>query len=673
MTSSSTMWSNPKKVNERTKRTMDKTFRQGDKALEREEGTLDGWLRSVGSVELALFSFTIDRDAGDFFPQIDFAVSFESPAAIEMFGAISKMMVDRGEATKNERGDLILGFPGFTPLLSIQGSRIIMASSEDRLNAVVAALKNRMPNPLSSDPTFRACLGESASPSVLFVRFGALLQLIRDVIPERAQKRMSEIINPLGLTKIVGIGYHEEGSNGVVIAKASEPIQGFKLLKGKQGPPGILEKMPADCAFTIGRTDELGPHLQRIQKFLTDPTFPFNKEVGEGVEALTATTGLKLDQIFAPLKGGVVFAGVPDDHGKFDDENGFVAVAKVTAREDALALFSQMKAGSKSGGDEMEQTEADGLIWLKPKKAESRPAGEPTAEGGERTSARPPIAPPPAPAPPDLEPGEVRVVDVSVGESRPGTDSRTAERRARMAAGRARRAARVEREKPKPMAVWTGEVVIAGMEPVVLKTLAAQRGQGPTLATSGALKKLPQQATYYMTSSLRSMFAGENSFTAALSLLKDFGNTGSSIVVEDDIITFVSNRTTAEQIGSVIAAGAMGEDGRDERREILDQLNEIGSRTKAFYEKNKKWPASLAELGYSAKEMPSAKDSEGKPHAIVFLPPKPTATLDDWQGLLAYFPSNDFGRLAVSVAGTAWSWSEADFLSALAKYNTATK
>ena len=71
--------------------------------------------------------------------------------------------------------------------------------------------------------------------------------------------------------------------------------------------------------------------------------------------------------------------------------------------------------------------------------------------------------------------------------------------------------------------------------------------------------------------------------------------------------------------------------------------------------------------------MPAAKDADGKQQAIVFLPPKPGATLDDWQALLAYFPSTDFGRLAVSPNGTARNWSESDFLTALTQYNTVKK
>jgi hypothetical protein len=169
------------------------------------------------------------------------------------------------------------------------------------------------------------------------------------------------------------------------------------------------------------------------------------------------------------------------------------------------------------------------------------------------------------------------------------------------------------------------------------------------------------------------MFAQENDFSSALSMLKDFGNTGSSIVVEDEMITIVSNRTTTEQISSVVAAGMMGEDGKDERREVLDVLQQIGEKTKAYFEKNKKWPASLADLGYTPKDMPAAKDGDGKTQAIVFLPPKADANPEDYNALLAYFPSTDFGRLAVSLSGTAYTWSESQFLSSLSKYNTATK
>jgi len=210
-----------------------------------------------------------------------------------------------------------------------------------------------------------------------------------------------------------------------------------------------------------------------------------------------------------------------------------------------------------------------------------------------------------------------------------------------------------------------------GAEDPVNRTLLAQSGQAPTLGSSGAFKRLPAQATFYTTTSLRSMFAQENDFAAALSFLKDFGNTGTSVVVEDDLMVMVSNRSGSEQVSTIIAAAAMGDEGRDDRREIIDQLTEIGNRTKAFHEKNKKWPASLTDLGYTAKEMPSAADMDGKVHAMVFLPPKADADANDSRALLAYFPSADYGRLAVSVSGNAWRWSESDFLTALSKYNSA--
>lgn len=676
LTGNGEIWSNPKKVSARTKDAMGKAMKQADKHVEKDEGTVDAWLRSIGAVEVALFSLSFDRESGDFMPQVDFAAAFESPAAIEMFNTMGKMLVDQGQATRNERGDLVIGMPfgGMAPLLSVQGNKVVLASSEDRLASISAAFKSgKLANPLSADPTFRACIGESSSPTVIFARFGALLQLVRDNIPERAQKRMTEIVTPLGLMKVVGMGYHEEGSNSVFVAKGSEPIAAFKLLKGKSGPPGILEKMPADSAFTLGRTEELGPHLQRIQKFLLDPaTFPFSKEVGEGIDSLASTTGLRLDQIFSYLKGAVVFAGVPDETGKFDEQRSLVAVAKIATREEALAIMSQMQAGMKSSGQEMEQSEADGLIWLKPGKAESQPAE--TAQGG--TGGKGAGAGAVAPPPPLAGGTEVRVgeggVEVRVGggaETQP-TDAARAERQARIAARRAARRSQAERDKLRPIAVWSGEVMIAGGETAVMRTLAAQRGQAPTLATTGALKRLPGQATFYTTSSFRSMFSQENDFSAALSLLKDFGNVGSSITVEDDMITVIGNRTAAEQVGTIIAAAAVGEAGRDERSEIIDQLREIGERTKAFREKNKKWPASLAELGYTEKDMPGARDSEGKMQAIVFLPPKEGASPDDYQGLLAYYPSADFGRLAVSLSGAAWSWSESDFIGALARYNS---
>ena len=56
-----------------------------------------------------------------------------------------------------------------------------------------------------------------------------------------------------------------------------------------------------------------------------------------------------------------------------------------------------------------------------------------------------------------------------------------------------------------------------------------------------------------------------------------------------------------------------------------------------------------------------------------FWAPKIDINPDDWNALLAYFPSTDFGRLAVSPNGTARRWAESDFLTALSRYNTPVK
>jgi hypothetical protein len=352
----------------------------------------------------------------------------------------------------------------------------------------------------------------------------------------------------------------------------------------------------------------------------------------------------------------VVFGAVPDEHGKFHEERSLVVVAKAATREEAVGIFGLIKQGTATSGTELEQTEENNQIWLRPKKSDSRPAGGAPAggapEGGEPSGGR---------DSPDVEVGGV----VVVVESRPGEGPSTRE----MRAARRMRRMEAERNRPKPAVVWNGEVIIAGLEDAVKRTLLAQSGQIPTLGSTGAFKKLPAQATWYMTTSLKTMFASENDFATALPFLKDFGTTGTSVVVEDDLLISVSNRSASEQISTVLTAAAMGEDGADERRAIIEQLTEIGTRTKASQEKNKKWPAALTDLGYTAKDMPGAKDLAGKQQSIVFLPPKGDANPDDYRTLLAYFPSSDYGRLAVSVGGNAWRWSESDFLTALAKYN----
>lgn len=109
-------------------------------------------------------------------------------------------------------------------------------------------------------------------------------------------------------------------------------------------------------------------------------------------------------------------------------------------------------------------------------------------------------------------------------------------------------------------------------------------------------------------------------------------------------------------------------------------LTEVGTRTRNFAKSKKAWPKSMADLGYTANNMPSFPDGEGKMKPIVFLPPKGEFPKEGSEEvafygkggsriLLAYWDSSDMGRLAVALDGGTWGWSESEFIGALRRYN----
>ncbi|HYC78374.1 MAG TPA: hypothetical protein VEI02_12175, partial [Planctomycetota bacterium] len=383
-------WKAPQKSAARTRRAMDKGFKEADRNAGVEEGSMDSWMRSIGSIEVALFTLNWEGDEGlaDSPPVPDLVAVFESSLAVEMYNEVSAMLVDRGMATRSERGDLVLGLgEAFSPTLAIYGNKVVLATTPERLDSVLKAAKGGATNTLAQSATFRATCGDGRGPRVGYMRFGALLELIRDRLSERTRKQMNDVIQPLGLTKIAGIGYREDGPNGVITAKADGPVTAFQLLKSKAGPPGLAAGMPADTGFCVSFSGDVGPHLRRIETFLTDKAqFPFAPTVGMGVRWLTGRLGVGTDVLLDPLKNGLVFGMVPDGAGRTSERN-LVLVAGLDPADANDYIAAVRRAYEKSSKQETEESTVDGVRWIREKAAPPKEAREgfaSTGDGGAR-------------------------------------------------------------------------------------------------------------------------------------------------------------------------------------------------------------------------------------------------------------------------------------------------
>ncbi|HYC76882.1 MAG TPA: hypothetical protein VEI02_04555, partial [Planctomycetota bacterium] len=258
---------------------------------------------------------------------------------------------------------------------------------------------------------------------------------------------------------------------------------------------------------------------------------------------------------------------------------------------------------------------------------------------------------------------EEQVVEVRISAGSDTRPSATTTRRARP------RTERLRRSDPFVL-TYDGKLLVIGGEEAVRRTRASLLGQAPTLGGTPAFQRLPQQAQTYTAFTLKSMFADGSEFGAAFGLLKDLGSIGAATTVEDDRVTITYNRAPGQFIGMMIGAAAIGEDARDETAKVRDALAEIARKTNEFAQQHKKWPASLADLGYGGGKTPTFPDEDGKPKAIVFLPPKVAVGEGGYGDLLAYWDCSDYGRLAVDLSGYASTWSESRFLTAFAQYNT---
>lgn len=666
---SNDVWSQPQKMSQKSRRAGEQGLKEADKALNLQDGAMDSWMRSIGSIELALFNL----DFGEGFdgpPIPDFAVVMESSLAVEMYNQMSAMMVDRGIGARNEQGQMVLGIEeGFTPTFAIYGSKVVLASSQGRLDEILKAAKNGTPNSLGASSHFKAVCGNAKGPRIGFMRMANLLNLIRDRLPEGRQKRMDDIIRPLGLTKLAAIGYREDGANGIVTMHGDEPVRIFQLLKGKAGKPDLQMALPAETAASFAHAADFGPHLRRIEGFLTDKAeFPFSAVVGTGITFLTVRLGIATETLLEPLKEGFAYGIVADERGKVDPETGSVFVAGVPVQAEADKLLDRLKKSyAKANRCEVEEVVEEGIRWIREKPGSRVPEGAESRP--EEGNAPPPVAratdDPPPDAPTD-EPGAEGPDGERVIEVRVGTDSGPTVRSSRRGSrfGRARTSTP---QGPPYVIAYDGKVMTIGVEGVVRRTLAARRGAIPTLATTGAYARLPAAATFFGTFSLKGIFSNSSDFGSALSFLKDFGAIGMAMTADDTSLTMTFNRAPGQMIGLMMGAGLAGNDGKDEKEVVLEELRKIASKTKAYREKNQKAPKSLADLGY--EKAPTFPDGDGKPRPIVFLPPK-GADKGDWNQMLAYWECSDFGRLVASTEGFTSTWSESRFQQGLADYNT---
>lgn len=651
LTSSGDVWARPDKVASKARKGMERGFKQADQGIGLQDGTMDSWMRSIGSIELALFSFDFDGESLGFggTPTLDFAAIVESPLAIEMYNQFSGMLIDSGRGTRNERGDIVMDIGGDQqPLFSVQGTRMILAGSESRLSKVVAAFKEgRDVNPLSASAAFKTVCAENAGARVVYARMGPVLRFISEKLDEDTRSRMDNVLKPLDMYDIEAVGYREDGPNGIVTMKGGKDVNLFKLLKGNVAPPALQGLLPEDTAFALGHAGNFGEHYGRIEKFLVDPaTFPFAMFVSGGLTALTMQSGLAPKALTEPVREGFATALVPDENGNIEPENALVILTKVPDRAEADKLMDRVgKAYARGKNMAYARMEEGGVLWMKPV---DPPTSQPAAESQ------------PAPQ----------------GDAATPTESRPREFRSRRRSA-ARAATEAERNV---LGAWVNGYVVMGKSTPVKKVVASLTGKAATLASTGAYNRLPPQATFYINAGLRSIFASAPGLSGSLSFLKGTQAIGIAAVATDTTVTITSNRATGQLWGIFAGAGAASEGDREGREGIMAALTEVGTRTRNFAKSKKAWPKSMADLGYTANNVPSFPDGEGKMKPIVFLPPKGEFPKEGSEEvafygkggsriLLAYWDSSDMGRLAVALDGGTWGWSESEFIGALRRYN----
>ncbi len=697
LSGSGDVWARPDKVSSKSRSATEKSLKRVDESIGVQGGTMDSWTRAIGSIEIALFSFEFDSESftgGGAPPTLDFAAILESPLAIEMYNQFSGMLIDSGAGTRNERGDIVIDTGGEQqPLFSVQGTRMILAGNEDRLNKVVAAFKQgRDVNPLSASANFKAVCGASKGARVVYGRMGPILRFISEKLDDSARGSMDNILKPLGMYDIDSVGYYEDGPNGVITMKGDKDVNLFKLLKGGTATPALQGLLPEDTAFALGHAANFAEHYGRIEGFLVDPaTFPFAMFVSGGLTGLVMQAGLSPKAITESIKEGFAAALVPDENGDIQPQNALVILTKVPDRAEAEKLLDRVgRSYGKGKGITYTKVEEGGILWMKPadpKAATSQPA---PSEGATSQPATTPPAEPPArsstPTQGETDGGPERItIGVSIGnegglrtEVVRATDDapQDAESRPRNFRGRRNTQRAISEADRNVLGAYVNGYVIMGKTVPVKKVIASVTGKAPTLAAAGAYARLPQQATFFVNLGLKSIFKSIPDFAGAFSLLKGTQSIGIAAVATDTTVTITSNRASGQLWGIFAAAGMAGEQDRGDRTAIVDALRDIGKRTTDYAAAKKAWPKSLADLGYPADKPLVFADSEGKMKPIVFLPPKGPADKPDsafgtngQRVLLAYWDSMDMGRLCVSLDGGAWGWSESEFIGALRRYN----
>lgn len=607
--SSDLLWNNPVDIQKDFLDGIDKMLGMADGFLGIEVGSLSTYLRSIKSFEGALYRFELT----DGFPEIEFALVFQTPMADKIYKLLSGKLVEEqiGEDLGNNETEVRFG-DDFGLNVAQHEDKIVIANDQRRLRETMKTFGTTVAGCLAQDPRFKTALGDGTRDNCLYGRVDHFLKTLQDESPRFMRfgegRMVMAVAQSLGLFKLSCLGFAEEPTHTRFSLLSNGPIPAFEILAADGGKPDLLHAMPADTVFGFAWCGDSVNLWKRASGFLLDKEkFPMAPMVEEGIRTFQLSSGVKAEELATVAQGGAAFGFIPDSQGQLDDNpDNFFFMFKPgdTAKAKELVVKLAAIATKRRGGELVTEEEA-GVSWYRVKRAENE----------ENTFRR-----------------------------------------------------------EMPSLALLPDIGIVAVDSVARKLIGIRTGQYPSLGGVASTKGLKPGAAAYLFFGMKAVLAQENEFSTGYHAMKDGAGIAASIEIQPDRFLLTTNQPMGQVLNAFALAGVSYESQDDQRNAIRADLKKIADAYRLYRGQNNKDPATLAELGFTGDKALAyppnrAAGDPGKPYVLLQVG---TVGADmEYSTIVAHAPDARFGRLVATLDGSAGSWSEARFQRTLARQKEA--
>ncbi len=371
---SSLFWASPIDLQKDVLSQMDEALGQVDGMLGIEVGSIGGYLRSVKVFEGVLYSLQLT----DAFPEIEFAVSIETPQAEAIYKLLSGKLIEEQIAEQSGPEDLNVSIgDAFGIAIARRGDRVIIANDQRRLNETVKGFGSSSADSLAKSKEFQNAIGGDSVPDIVaFSRIAPFLDMAMQEGPRflRREQGPLAVARALGIFKLAGAGYVETDKYSRFGITANEDVLLMDVFATQGGSPEILADMPIDSVFSAVYGAEMATCWKKASSVILDPKkFPFAEAVERGIAEFQQQAGVKVEELAAIATRGIGFAYVPRADGQLDDDpENFIFVLPFSDRAKAMELGSKLMGLAAARMQRELETKEDGEVTYYSSSTESK-------------------------------------------------------------------------------------------------------------------------------------------------------------------------------------------------------------------------------------------------------------------------------------------------------------